>query len=188
MTDTIQLEISGLRTLLREQLDPRVLADAIPPTLQKLRAMYPVHRDDFRHGDVRFLKLVAAAAEAAEDFCDLIEDIPDVRVNAEAAEYMSELSELEGALSHAAVGRRVRREIRALRERFPGAAVKAAKAARTHRLRALEARAWPCRCGEAMTMRGEQRGKLYWGCSAYPRCKYTHQLTDQQRSFLDGTA
>lgn len=185
MADVIQTKIAALRALLLAELDPRALAEQIPPMLRDLRGLYPTHRADFSRADIQALKLAAQAAEAAEDFADLLEGIPDVRVHAEAADFLDALSEAEAVLHDAAIGQRVRRELRALRERFPGAAVKAAAAARVHRIRALEARAWPCRCGEALTLRGSD-SSFYWGCSTFPRCRYTHQLTDQQLAFLRG--
>jgi hypothetical protein len=186
MADAVRDTIRAIRTLLLEQRDGALLAEQIPPALEVLRGLYKADRSAFRPQDVRFLKHAAQAAEAAEDFCSLLPDIPGVRVHSDAAAYLDALAELHATLHDAAIGRRVRREIRALRERFPGAAVEAAAAARQHRLRALEARAWPCRCGEAMTLRPGRADDWFWGCARYPRCTYSHQLTDKQRAFIEG--
>jgi len=185
MTDAIRSQIDELRALLRTQHRARTIVDTVPDAIAALRSLYPANRSAFQREDVQFLKLASAAVEAAEDFCDLVEDLPKVRVPAEAGEYLSALSELEATVHDMAVGRRIRRELRALRERFPNAAKAAAAEARRHRIRALEARAWPCRCGEAMTLRTGDRGGMYWGCSTFPRCRYTHQLTDKQRLFAE---
>lgn len=185
MPDDVRDAIDALRTLLLEQRDGEVLVEQIPPALNRLRGLYTARRDAFRPQDIRFLRHAAQAAEAAEDFCDLLPDIPGVCGHAHAAAYLDALAELHATLHDAAIGRRIRREIRALRERFPAAAAVAAAAARQHRVRALEARAWPCRCGEAMTLRAGRSEDWFWGCTRYPRCTYSHPLTDKQRAFLE---
>ena len=109
-----------------------------------------------------------------------------MRVALEAVDYLEALTECLDGAAGTALARRIGTEVRRLRERFPGLQAQAAAARRANRIRELEVRAWPCRCGEALTLRdGREPGALFWGCSTYPRCTWTHPLTDQQHRFLE---
>ncbi|MDG1480264.1 MAG: topoisomerase DNA-binding C4 zinc finger domain-containing protein [Myxococcota bacterium] len=186
MSDEVRQSLDALDACLQEHRDALVLAEALPPLLAQLRALYPVHRTAFSAADIRLLKRIPAIVEAAEDFSDLAGDVPGVRGDGEILSYLEALQELRVLLQGTALELRVRREIRVLQQRAPGAAARVKAATRVHRLRALELQAWPCRCGEVMTLRQPKSGGQYWGCSTYPRCEYTHQLTDKQKAFLDG--
>ena len=188
MDGEIHEQLTTLRTLLQEERDAQRLVATIPPALQRLRALYPANRRAFHPDDIRFLQRVARVVEAAEDFHDLAEDLPDVRGDGDVVSYLDALCDLLIPLSGTALELRIRREIRTLQQRSPGAAARMKADARVHRLRALETRAWPCRCGAVMTLRESQGGGLFWGCSTFPRCQYTHQITDKQHAFLDGGA
>ncbi len=186
MSDAVRQHLDDLDACLQSLRDPLALAAALPPQLQELRALYPAHRAAFSAADIRLLKRIPAIIEAAEDFSDLAGDVAGVRGDGEILSYLEALQDLRVILQGAALELRVRREIRVLQQRSPGAAARVKAATRVHRLRALELQAWPCRCGEVMTLRQPKSGGQYWGCSTYPRCAYTHQLTDKQKAFLDG--
>ncbi|MFT5680136.1 MAG: hypothetical protein ACI8RZ_001041 [Myxococcota bacterium] len=186
MSDEIRQHIDALDAHLMAERDPQRLAALLPPSLAALRLLYPAHRAAFSAADIRLLKRAAAVIEAAEDFHDLLDDLPDVRGDGDIIAHLEALQELRVVLEGCALELRVRREIRVLRQRAPGAAARVKAATRVHRLRALETRAWPCRCGEVMTLRQPKGGGQYWGCSTFPRCSYTHALTDKQLAFLDG--
>ena len=178
--------LQELQESLTEERDPHRLAEVLSAGLLRLRALYPQHRAAFQPADIQFLQRIGRVAEAAEDFGDLMDDLPGVTSDGEVVSYGEALSELLATLSGTGLELRVRRELRVLQQRAPGAAQRIRAAGRAQRLRELEIRAWPCRCGEAMTLREGKGGGLYWGCSTWPRCAYTHQLTDKQTAFLDG--
>jgi len=174
-----------LRAQVREEGRAQVLLDTLPVALDALRAAYPTHRAAFGVEDIRFLRRAAAMIPALEDYITLHEALDEIQTVIEAADYMEALQECFDVCMGAAVAQRIGRDMRGLRERFPGSAAAAREVARASRLRALEINAWPCRCGEWMTLRmPSSGGDPYWGCTTYPRCTYTHPLTDNQRHFL----
>ena len=183
MSSAVREHIAALTTLLAEVSDPTQFAEQAAPVLAALRTLYPTNRAAFSPDDVRFLKQTAAAIEAAEDLADLLEDLPEVQADGDVVSYLEALNDLMPALRGSAVQLRVRRELRVLRQRFPGAKARLAEADKVNRLRDLETRAWPCRCGEMMTLRKGQKG-LFWGCTTYPKCTYTHRLTEKQLARL----
>ena len=83
MSDEVRQSLDALDACFQEQRDALVLAEALPPLLAQLRALYPVHRTAFSAADIRLLKRIPAIVEAAEDFSDLAGDVPGVRGDGE---------------------------------------------------------------------------------------------------------
>lgn len=163
------------------------LLRVIPNHLIALRQAYPSHRRLFTPSDVEFLKSLGTISDHLREFLELKEELVSVNSLEEYDDLVSRLSRVKVALVCFPVCRRVAKEIRCLNERLP-AIRQQVEAGRQFRLnsRILDLEQNPRRCPRrhAMVIRKGTRGH-FWGCSQYPFCSATAQLTSEQDKLLN---
>ena len=114
------------------------------------------------------------------------EELASVDSLREYTEIVSRLTEIKDALRAHAVAKRVRKELRELNERLPAIREndEAQRKCRINaRIQNLEQTARHCRRHHPMVIREGQDG-YFWGCSRYPFCHATGQLTAEESDLL----
>ena len=115
-------------------------------------------------------------------------EFPFISDSDDANEVIGRLYPLVESLDGLAVAGRVRKEIRELLERareMPTRAASKKSAALSKGIQRLLAQAPTCRkCGSKMVVR-EGNGSFFWGCSTFPKCWSTRQLTKSELNNLD---
>ncbi len=119
-------------------------------------------------------------------FAELREESADVVSVKEYEDIVSRLTFTKGALADFPVGKRVAKAIRELDEKLP--AIRERDEAnrqfrRTGRIHDLEQNPRLCPSNHPMVIRRGEWGN-FWGCSRYPFCERTAQLTPDQRDLL----
>ena len=160
----------------------RVIADR----LTALRQSYPSHRSLFTPSDIEFLKSLAVISDHLRAFLELHEELVSVKNINEYEDIVGRLSRAKNALACFPVARRIAKEIRGLNERLP-AIRQQVEAQRQFRLNArildLEQNPRRCPSRHPMVIREGTRGH-FWGCSRYPFCSATAQLTPEENHLL----
>jgi hypothetical protein len=178
--------IDDLRSSLEHITAEDRLLGIITDRLTSLRQLFPSHRSLFAPSDIEFLKNLAAVSDHLRAFIGLREELSDVGSLKEYTDIMGRLAYAKSALACSPVARRVAKEMRELNERLP-VIREQDQANRRFRLRAriLDLQQNPRRCprNHPMVIRGGQRGH-FWGCSRYPFCYETAQLSSEQNDLL----
>jgi hypothetical protein len=172
----------SLETIISEDELHRVITDR----LSALRQCFPSHRLLFAPTDIDFLKSLTPVSNHLRAFIELKEELASVDSLREYTEIVGRLTQIKDALHPVAVAKRVRKEIRELNERLP-AIRENDEAQRKCRLNAriqdLEQTPRRCRRHHPMVIREGQDG-YFWGCSRYPFCRATIQLTAEESDLL----
>ncbi len=175
---------------LRSSLDLIIVEDEllriIDVRLPALRRSFQSHRSAFTPNDIEFLKSLNGISAALRAFIDLREELPTVTFLKEYEDMLSRLTRVKGSLASFPVGKRIAKEIRGLHERLP-AIREQDKAQRQSRLdaRVRELEQHPRRCprDHPMVIREGTHGH-FWGCSRYPSCSATAQLSPLESDLL----
>jgi len=173
---------SSLERVIAEDEVLRVIADR----LTVLRRLFPSHRCLFTPSDIEFLKSLSVISDHLRAFIDLKEELLNVESLKEYEDIVRRLTHAKNALACFPVARRVAKQIRALNERLP-AIREQDEAQRQFRLNArildLEQNPRRCRRNHPMVIREGTHGH-FWGCSRYPFCCATAQLTPEENDLL----
>jgi hypothetical protein len=171
--------IHELRASLEYLTSEEDLLAVIGRGLASLRAAFAAHREEFSAANIEFLRGLAPISEALRRFVVLKGDLPAVADLVEYESAVNQLVAIRDALAGLPVAGRPAGEIRALSERLPE--IRGQEVAQ-RRFR-LDAGAPLCRMGHPMFVRQGSRGH-FWGCSQFPFCRETVQLTPGQAALL----
>lgn len=179
--------IVDLRSSLGHIIAEDELLGLIADRLTALRQCYPSHRSLFTPSDIEFLKSLGAISDHLRRFIELKEELISVSSLKEYEEIVSRLTHAKDALAGFPVARRVAKEIRGLNERL--LAIRQQDEAQLEfRLNArivdLQQNPRQCPRRHPMVIREGTRGH-FWGCSRYPFCCATAQLTPKEHDFLN---
>jgi len=178
--------IDDLRFSLENVTPEDTLLGVIADRLTALRQSFPSHRPLFTPADIEFLKSLGVISDQLGKFIELKEELLSVGSLKDYEDIVSRLTRAKGALARFPVGRRVAKEIRALNERLP-VIREQDEANRRFRLnsRTLDLEENPRHCprNHPMTIREGTHGH-FWGCSRYPFCSATGQLTTAENDLL----
>jgi hypothetical protein len=167
--------IGELRGLLEQTIREEDLLLGIQKGLPALREAFPTQRDLFAPGDIEFLQSLKPISGHLQAFIALREKLAKSASVEEYEPALKELAPIKEALVRFPVGKRVTAEIRQLHEKLqPG---------RCARIDKLNQRPPQCKHGHAMMVREGRRG-YFWGCSNYPFCEETAELSAQQKDYL----
>jgi hypothetical protein len=143
--------------------------------LPALREAFPAQRDLFAPADIEFLQSLKPISGHLQAFIALREKLAKAVPVEECEPALKQLTHIKEALVRFPVGKRVTAEIRQLHEKLhPG---------RCARIDKLNQRPPLCKHGHAMMVREGRRG-YFWGCSNYPFCEETAELSAQQKGYL----
>lgn len=151
------------------------LLRAIDDRLITLRQLFRSQKSVFSPGDIEFLKSLASISDQLRSFIQLKEELVDIRTIEDYEALVSRLSE-----------KRVKKEIRELSERLPDIRQQdeANRQIRVNRrIIDLEQNPPRCRYNHVMVIREAQHG-FFLGCSRFPFCHLTTQLTPEQMDRL----
>lgn len=183
----VRQAIDDLRSSLGHITAEDELLGVIADRLTALRQSYPSHRSLFTPSDIEFLKSLGAISDHLRAFIELKEELVSVSSLKEYEEIVGRLTRAKGALACFPVVRRVAKQIRGLNERLP-AIRQQDEAQRQFRLNAriLDLQQNPRQCPRRhpMLIREGTRGH-FWGCSRYPFCCATAQLTPEEHDLLN---
>ena len=157
-----------------------VIADRLPA----LRKAYPSYRSSFAPDDIDFLKSLGVIWKVLQVFIELKEELASVSDLKEYDEMDSRLTQALAPLAHYPVGRRIAKELRGLKERLP--AIREQDEARQQdrrNVRILDFQPRQCPRHHPMVVREGSRG-YFWGCTSYPFCSATGQLTHEENDLL----
>jgi hypothetical protein len=151
-----------------------------------LRQSYPAHRASFTARDIEFLKSLDGVSGQLRSFIETKEELASVNSVKEYEDLVCRLTRAEGSLASFPVTRRIAKEIRALHEKLP---VIREHDETNHQFRLsaqvfdLEQKSRRCHRRHPMVIRRGTHGH-FWGCSQYPFCCETAQLTREERERL----
>lgn len=182
----VRKAIDDLRFSLENITSEEELHRLITDRLTALRQCFPSQRPLFMPTDIDFLKSLTPVSSHLRAFIEVKEELASVDSLREYTEIVSRLTEIKDALRTHAVAKRVRKEIRELSERLPairGNDEAQRKCRINARIQNLEQTARHCRRHHPMVIREGQDG-YFWGCSRYPFCHATVQLTAEESDLL----
>jgi hypothetical protein len=183
----VRQSIDELRSSLEHITADDELLRVIADRLTSLRQSFPSHRSLFTESDLEFLKNLGTISGHLRAFLELKEDLVSVKSLDEYEDIVRRLSRAKEALACFPVARRIAKEIRGLAERLP-VIRQQDEARRQFRLNArildLEQNRRRCPRRHLMVIREGTRGH-FWGCSQYPFCSATAQLTPEENHFLN---
>ncbi|HWC99432.1 MAG TPA: topoisomerase DNA-binding C4 zinc finger domain-containing protein [Candidatus Sulfopaludibacter sp.] len=178
--------IDDLRSSLEHITAEDELLGVIADRLTALRRSYPSHRSSFTPSDIEFLKSLGGISDHLRAFIELKEELASVNSLKEYEDMVSRLTRAKDSLACFPVARRIAKEIRGLNERLP-AIREQDEGQRQFRLNArildLQRNPRLCRCHHPMVIRKGTHGH-FWGCSRYPFCSATAQLTPEENALL----
>jgi hypothetical protein len=190
----VRQSIDELRSSLEHITAEDELLRVIADRLSSLRQSFPSHRSLFTESDLEFLKNLGTISGHLRAFLELKEDLVSVNSLDEYEDIVRRLSRAKKALACFPVARRIAKEIRGLAEKLP-VIRQQDEARRQFRLNArildleqnrrdLEQNLRRCPRRHLMVIREGTRGH-FWGCSQYPFCSATAQLTPEENHFLN---
>ncbi|MGA2116026.1 MAG: topoisomerase DNA-binding C4 zinc finger domain-containing protein [Bryobacteraceae bacterium] len=182
----VQEGIEEIRRSLEQVVSEKELLRTISESLTALRRLFPSNKSLFTPGRIEFLRKVAELSCQLSSFIEIQEELADVTSLRQYTFLMNQLADMKVALASFPVAKRVRKEMRELNEKLPGIRERdgAEQQFRTDaRIREMEQDPPRCPLGHAMVIR-EGRYGYFWGCTRYPSCQETKQLTSEQRRRL----
>jgi len=179
--------IENLQSSLEHIASADELLRIIDDHLTALRRCYSSHPSGFTASDIEFLKSMGVISNHLRAFLELLEDLVNVSSLSEYEDIVSRLVRAKCALASFPVSKRIAKEIRALSERLP--AIRQQDDARRQfrisaRIISLEQTPRRCPNRHPMAIREGTRG-YFWGCTRYPFCTATAQLTPEENHFLN---
>ncbi len=182
----VQQAIDDLRSSLERVVAEDELFGVIVDRLAFLRRAYASQRSLFTPSDIEFLKSVNVISDHLRAFIELREELLTVGSIDEYEDILRRLTHAKNALASFPVGRRVAKEIRELNERLP--AIREHDEARRQfrtdaRILELQQNPRYCARNHAMVIRKGSHG-YFWGCSRYPFCDETAQLSAEEHDLL----
>jgi hypothetical protein len=187
----VRQTIDELRRSLGQLTAEAELLGLISAGLETLRQAFRSDRSQFTPEDIDFLKSLSEVSEHLRAFVDARDEVPHLTAVDEYEEMMRRLRRVKDGLAGHAVVRRVGITIRELHERLPAILDQDQSRQEFRKFRAqfriLDLQVLPRRCpyGHTMVLR-EGLDELFWGCSQYPMCEATAQLTPEERAVAGG--
>lgn len=182
----VRQAIDDLRSCLKRVTAEDELLGIIAARLTALRRAYPSHKSSFTPSDIEFLKSLAVISDHLRAFIELKEELADVDSLKEYEDIVSRLARAKASLAAFPVAKRIAKEIRELQEKLP-AIRERDEAQHQFRLnsRILDLQRNPRLCPRRhpMVIREGTHGH-FWGCSRYPFCSATAQLTQEENDLL----
>jgi hypothetical protein len=183
----VRQAIDDLRSSLEHITAEDELLGVIANHLTALRQSYPSHRSSFTPSDIELLKSLGVISDQLRAFIELKEELASVSSLKEYEDIVSRLTRAKGSLASFPVAKRIAKEIRGLNERLP-VIREQDEAQRQFRLntRIVDLQRNPRRCPRhhPMAIREGTHGH-FWGCSRYPFCSATAQLTPAENDLLN---
>jgi hypothetical protein len=182
----VRQAIDDLRSSLEHMTAEDELLGVIASQLTALRQSYPSHRSSFTPRDIEFLKSLAVISDHLRAFIELKEELARVSSLKEYEDMVSRLIRAKDSLASFPVAKRIAKEIRELNERLP--AIREQEDAQRqfrHNDRILDLQQNPRRCPRhhPMVIKEGTHG-YFWGCSRYPFCSATAQLSPAENDLL----
>ena len=151
-----------------------------------LRQSFSSHRSLFARSDIDYLRGLTGISNHLRLFIEMKEEFVNVDSLEEYVDLVSRLTHIKDALADFPVSKRIAKEIRGLNDRLP-AIRDQDEVRRKFRLntRTLDLEQHPHRCRRhhPMMIRKSRQG-YFWGCSRYPFCTETAQLTSEEQAGL----
>ena len=182
MPSDIEHAIAAIEHCIQTTASELDLVEQIDDGLECLRASYRCAKGSFEPADLKRLWFASHIRALAQDLMQLRQEIAAVRDDRDYRALESALVELEEGLRDTAVVTRVRKELAELEGKSPSLRAtkeELAEARAAARERETEARVDPCPQGHRMVLRESKRG-LFWGCSHYPACRATRNLSKEE--------
>ena len=155
--------------------------------LTALRQVFTSQRRVFTPGDIEFLQSLTGVSDHLRAFADLKEEAVDVGSVKEYEDIVTRLTHTKGALADFPVAKTVAKAMRELDETLPAIQEKDEanrQFRRSGRIHDLEQNPRLCPRNHPMVIRRGKWGN-FWGCSRYPFCEKTAQLTREQGDLLN---
>lgn len=185
MHSNVEQAIAALEHCVETTASELDLVEQIDDGLQGLRDSYRRAKENFAPAELTRLWFASHIRDLAKDLMQVRQEIAAVRDDRDYRALESALVELEEGLRDTAIVARVRKEL----ADFSGksASLRAttedlARAKAAARQREMQARADACQQGHRMVLRESSRG-LFWGCSRYPACRSTRNLSEEERAW-----
>ena len=177
----VQFAIEQIQQILDTLLTEERVLRLVGAWLLILRDEYSSDRNQFSSEQINFLRYARGLLPHLQRFVELQEELEGSIGLDEYNEAQSELQLLKNHLGKPAVGKRIDKEMRQLKERRDEVlryeqSNQALR--RTHAMADLEDLVEPCpnNRGHRLTIRSGKHG-YFWGCGAFPNCWYTRPLT-----------
>ena len=179
--------IEKLRTFLFSEVSEHRLLATIDSTLQQLRNAYLKDKQQFTDADIGFLQRAGEVRCILESFIDAIDDLEDIYGQSDYLAAFKRLSTIKAGLDGMPVSGRVAKEMRELQERLPELHKREAieELAKLERIKKRISSDAP-KCSRRHTMVLREFPRYFWGCSNYPWCTETRQLSEKHREMLEG--
>lgn len=178
--------INSLRIVFASEVSENRLVDAIDVSMKMLQATNLQNNDLFSESDANFLQKAGDVKYVLKLFIDTLEDIEDVYDESDYLVVSKKLNAINAALQGMPVAGRVAKEIRQLQERLPDLRKREVieNSANLERVKKRIITESPkCSKGHVMVLR--EFPQYFWGCSNFPWCKETKQLSQNHKKMLD---
>jgi hypothetical protein len=182
----IQKSIDELRFSLEHSLKEVELLGIISNKLTALRQTFSSNKALFTADNVEFLKKLTPISDGLRSFIELKPELSSVNGLKHYTFLMNHLVDIRNSLRAFAICKRVDKEIRELREKLAYVRLQdAAKQESQLNARILDLEQNPRHCSHKHQMAiREGRYGYFWGCSRYPMCQQTTQLTAVEKNAL----
>lgn len=187
--DSLDLEktIVEIKNLLASVSSESRLNFELNSYLTTLRKSYQQNHNKFSDDHIAFLQSVRDSQETVEEFITVLNnELSDVCDSNTANELFSRLMKIEKNMDGMLVQKRVKKEIRELRECLPDLEKRdiQIKQSNLHsKMLELEKNEKPCGCGGRMVIR-ENRDGFFWGCESFPQCFKRKRIGEDELGFL----
>jgi hypothetical protein len=185
--ESLALYISELLSILATEVREALVAQEVRARLVVLREAYKRNKKIFSSEQIQWLQDVRAKGEIIQSFIELKEEFELANDTQDFQDLLAKLSQLRQSLHGTGVARRIDKEIRSLRERFPDLLQNEAIAKATMQISVineLDRKAPTCPRGHKMTIRSGPTG-YFWGCSEFPNCFTSQQLSCEQQGQIE---
>ena len=182
----MQETIDELKFSLEHSIAEEELLEAITSKLAILRKQYAFDKNSFTKDQIAFLKSLTPLSTSLNSFISLKEELVYVRSLKHYSFLTNQLVDIKNALQSFPIHKRVAKEIRELNERLP-LIRQEDEIKQQSRLdaRTIDLEQNPPRCPRQHTMViREGRYGYFWGCSKYPACQYTEELSPNEKDKL----
>jgi hypothetical protein len=178
--------IQKLSQALQEVHSEHELHLIITKSLEFLRSLYSQARTSFNEEHITFLQAVVNIDKAILSFIELKNSINHIDNMDDYNDSITELTNLYKVLRDFPVRKCVGKELRALRDKYNEIIKNRQKTITVNiqiKIAQMEQRPPSCPKGHTMVIREGENG-YFWGCSHFPRCFYTKELSKKEREFL----
>jgi hypothetical protein len=179
----ISIQIKKLRTLVTDVINENEIAVSGEGLLQDLRREWKRNREDFSGDQIQELKALANKVKLIRSFVDEMDDVKYIRTQEEARETIQRFSKLVIEFEGTVVLARIYKEIREIKEIKPTLERELDIINRRDHNKLLSKAPKCTRCGNMMILQSGNYGH-FWGCSNYPNCYGTKNLSEDELQLL----